>query len=67
MASDKKAILLRLPADLCDALSRWARDELRSVNGQIEFALREAIRRRKGRGASGSSPTDDADESVPPS
>ncbi|HPM22537.1 MAG TPA: Arc family DNA binding domain-containing protein [Phycisphaerae bacterium] len=46
MADTKKAILLRIPADLSDALQRWARDELRSVNAQIEYVLREAVRKR---------------------
>lgn len=48
MADTKKAILLRIPADLSDALQRWARDELRSVNAQIEYLLREAVRKRGG-------------------
>ncbi len=44
--SDKKAILLRIPRELWERLNAWAADELRSVNGQIEFVLREALRRR---------------------
>jgi hypothetical protein len=40
---DKKAYLLRLDARLHDALQKWAADELRSVNAQIEFALRRAL------------------------
>jgi hypothetical protein len=48
MAEKKKAILLRIPADLVDALQRWSADELRSVNGQIEFLLREAVRKHAG-------------------
>ncbi len=46
-AGKKKAVLLRIPPELWDDLNVWARDELRSVNAQIEFALREALRRRK--------------------
>ena len=46
-ASEKKAVLLRIPLELWDDLNVWARDELRSVNAQIEHALREALRRRK--------------------
>ncbi|MBK7826802.1 hypothetical protein [Nannocystis sp.] len=42
--SDKKRFLLRLEPDLYAALERWAADELRSVNGQIEFILKEAAR-----------------------
>ncbi|MEW6251985.1 MAG: hypothetical protein AB1716_15190, partial [Planctomycetota bacterium] len=49
MPDTKKAILLRIPVDLWEALNRWARDELRSVNGQIEYVLRDAVRRRSGR------------------
>jgi len=48
MADKKKAILLRIPQDLWDSLNRWSRDDLRSLNGQIEFILREAVRRRAG-------------------
>lgn len=48
MAS-KKSILLRISPELWETLARWAQDELRSVNGQIEFILREAVRRRTGR------------------
>jgi hypothetical protein len=48
MAEKKKAILLRIPADLADALQRWSAEELRSVNSQIEFLLREAVRKRSG-------------------
>jgi len=47
--AEKKPVLLRIPPDLWESLSRWARDELRSVNGQIEFVLREAVRRRDGK------------------
>jgi len=45
--SAKKSFLLRMPPDLWDELNRWAKDELRSVNGQIEFLLREATKRRR--------------------
>jgi len=48
MAVEKKAFLLRLPADLHDDLRRWADAELRSLNGQIEFVLRRAVRERQG-------------------
>lgn len=41
--SEKKAFLLRVDRALLDALQRWADDELRSVNGQIEFLLRDAL------------------------
>ena len=46
MADDRKAFLLRADPLLWKDIERWAADELRSVNGQIEFILREAVRRR---------------------
>ena len=36
-----------MPPDLWDELNHWAKDELRSVNGQIEFVLRQATNRRR--------------------
>ena len=46
--AERKPFLLRLPPDLMDDITRWAQDELRSVNGQIEYLLRDAVRRRRG-------------------
>jgi hypothetical protein len=43
--SDKKAYPLRISAAVLDAVQRWADDELRSVNAQIEYLLREALRK----------------------
>ena len=43
--ADRKAFLVRLDPALHDALQRWAADDLRSLNAQIEFLLREALRR----------------------
>ena len=43
--SERKAYPLRIGADVLEAMQRWATDELRSVNAQIEFALREALRK----------------------
>ena len=43
--AEKKAYLLRLDAQLHDALQKWAADELRSVNAQIEYLLADAARR----------------------
>jgi hypothetical protein len=45
MAADKKAYPLRIGADVLDAVQRWADDELRSVNAQIEYVLRDALRK----------------------
>ena len=43
--ADPKQFLLRLDPRLFEALRRWARDELRSVNGQIEYLLTDQARR----------------------
>lgn len=43
----KKQIPLRLSSSLYDEVARWAEDDFRSVNGQIEYILTEAVRRRK--------------------
>lgn len=40
----RKAFLLRVDPQLLQALQRWAADDLRSVNGQVEFLLRRALR-----------------------
>jgi hypothetical protein len=40
---ERKAFLLRLDPTLYESLERWAQRELRSVNGQIEFLLRQAV------------------------
>jgi hypothetical protein len=53
MAEERKAFLLRLDPLLWKEIERWAGDELRSVNGQVEFLLREAVRRRKKAGDEG--------------
>ncbi len=45
--AEKKKILLRLSPELWEELNRWAADELRSVNSQVEYALREAVRTRR--------------------
>ena len=41
----KKAYPLRIHTDILDAMKRWSDDELRSLNGQIEYVLRDALRR----------------------
>jgi hypothetical protein len=43
--AEKKAYPLRISTPVLDAVQRWADDELRSVNAQIEYVLREALRR----------------------
>jgi hypothetical protein len=47
-AADRKAFLLRVSPELWKELERWAADDLRSINAQIEFLLRQAVVRRKG-------------------
>ena len=42
--ADRKSFLLRVDRELLDAVQRWANDDLRSLNGQIEFLLRRALR-----------------------
>lgn len=46
MNKDKKQVPLRLSKDLFDKLSRWAEDDFRSLNGQIEFLLTECVKKR---------------------
>ena len=41
---ERKAFLLRISPELWESLEQWAADELRSVNGQIEFILARAVR-----------------------
>ena len=43
--SEKKAYPLRINAEILGAAQRWADDELRSLNAQIEYLLREALRK----------------------
>lgn len=52
-AEDRKSFLLRIPPDLWKELEKWAADELRSVNGQIEYLLKQAVLRRKGQSGGG--------------
>lgn len=47
-ADPKKSFLLRIDPKLWVEVERWAADDLRSVNAQIEFILRDATRKRKG-------------------
>ena len=65
MAADKKAYPLRISADVLDAVQRWADDELRSVNAQIEYVLREALRKAgRLKAGLGKPAPDDADGSA---
>jgi len=44
--ADRKAFLIRIDQQVLEALQRWASDDLRSLNGQIEFLLRRALQQR---------------------
>ena len=46
--AERKAFLLRIDPGLWAELEAWAADELRSVNGQIEYVLKQAVTKRKG-------------------
>ena len=61
--ADKKAYPLRISSDILDAMQRWAQDELRSVNSQIEYVLREALRKA---GRMQAPPPTDDEQSPPP-
>ena len=41
--AERKPFLLRIDREVLDAVQRWANDDLRSLNGQIEFLLRKAL------------------------
>ncbi len=48
--SAKKQVPLRLSSTLWNEIAAWAEEDFRSINGQIEYILTEAVRKRKGRG-----------------
>ena len=52
--AERKSFLMRIDPALLAELEAWAQDELRSVNGQIEYLLRQAVQKR--RGAAGAKP-----------
>jgi len=53
--AERKAFLLRVPHELFDEVRAWAQRDLRSVNAQIEFLLREALERDRARAAAAGS------------
>ena len=62
--AERKPFLLRLDPETFAALQAWAADDLRSVNGQVEFLLRRALRdagRLAGRGGAGRQRTPDVE------
>jgi len=60
---DKKAYPLRISADVLTAAQRWADDELRSLNAQIEYVLRDALRKAGRLSKTGSTPDHSKKES----
>jgi hypothetical protein len=51
--AERKPFLLRIDPALWSELEAWAQDELRSVNGQIEYVLKQAVQKRRGTKAGG--------------
>lgn len=47
MTNEKKAFVLRISPETLKEIERWAQEEFRSVNGQIEYVLHEALRKRR--------------------
>ena len=47
MASEKKSFIIRIDAETLAAIEKWAADEFRSTNGQIEWILSEALKKAK--------------------
>jgi hypothetical protein len=45
MAKDKKSFVLRINSETMSAIEKWAADEFRSVNGQLEFLITDALRK----------------------
>ncbi len=45
MAKDKKSFVLRINGETMSALEKWAADEFRSVNGQLEYIITDALRK----------------------
>ena len=62
----RKAFLLRIDPALWAELEAWAQDELRSVNGQIEYLLKQAVRKRKGAVAPRTTPEANSSTSLGP-
>jgi len=55
--ADRKPFLLRVDRDLLNEIQRWADDDLRSLNGQIEFLLRRALQDAGRGGATSAKPS----------
>ncbi len=64
MAASRKAFLLRIDPTVLDAVQRWANDDLRSLNGQIEFLLRRALQQSGRMSKQASTPSEDVGDST---
>lgn len=62
--AERKAFLIRIEPAVLDALQRWAADDLRSVNGQIEYLLRHALQREGRLRAGGTPPPETGDDAT---
>lgn len=60
--AERKSFLLRVDRETLEAVQRWANDDLRSLNGQIEFILRRALR-ENGRAPKNAAQNNEPDES----
>lgn len=47
MAGEKKSFIIRIDAETLAAIEKWAADEFRSINGQIEWVLSDALKKAK--------------------
>lgn len=54
--AERKAFLMRIDPVLWADLEAWAQDEMRSINGQVEYLLKQAVARRKRGGGEGGAP-----------
>lgn len=63
--AERKAFLLRMDPELWKELEGWAQQELRSINGQIEYLLKQAVMRRKaGSGVGAEGPAGSSENSL---
>jgi hypothetical protein len=67
--TSRRSFLLRIDPEVLDAVQRWANDDLRSLNGQVEFLLRAALRQagRAQRSAAPDAPASPGHADAPPS
>ena len=61
----KKSFLLRIDPKLWAELNAWSQQEMRSLNGQLEYLLRDAVRKRKGGKSASEDSSANSDESNP--